>query len=229
MTVAEINRLEAMLRVDSRPLLDRRKRYVCPECGVKFLAGHDWGYRIGGVLYHTWSCLRKAERRMQETGEIPVENKSGYIRPSAFEGHLEEIKARLEAGETLGEIAISFDRTQSPLKLWLKNQIGEEEFNALKKRNRTARASAKPGREEKEDGGMLEIQVPEISEEVDEIREEKAEPIRGETVFRMMKAETIEQAWMALGTIRGICRTQLLEDYLAPINEAIGQIAEALR
>ena len=221
MTGAEINRLESLLRVDCRPLREQRKRYTCPECGKSFRAGYDWGYRIGGVLYHTWSCLRKAEKRMQETGEIPAENKSGYIKPSAFDGHLEEIKARLEAGETLGEIAISFDRTQSPLKLWLKNQIGEEEFNALKKRNRTARASAKPGRDKKEDAKMIEA----ISEE---IREDK-EPIRGETVFRMMKPETIETAWMALGVIRGICRTQLLEDYLPPITEAIAQIAEALR
>jgi len=41
----------------------------CPECGATFvcLNPDEWVYKFHGKLYHTWSCMRKAEKRSDES------------------------------------------------------------------------------------------------------------------------------------------------------------------
>lgn len=68
----ELNALETRIRMAGLRLdRDRREKLwgnsasICSCCGKHFYVSDvkQWGYRIGGTLYCSWTCLRKADHK----------------------------------------------------------------------------------------------------------------------------------------------------------------------
>lgn len=199
-----------------------REKATCPVCGAKYKwrpRGVGWGV-LGGENTCSYKCQKEAVRRMEE--EQKTMTKGGFNKVSAFDGHLDEIKARIAAGDTMAEIARGYDRSSVALTDWLQKQIGEEALDALKAEGRAARnagsdlsvSSEDSSPKKRVEGKRLVFETVETEENPE---------------CSVVCAESTEAAWRALGVIEGICKTQLLEDYLPPIMAAMETIAEALR
>lgn len=226
-----------------------REKAICPVCGAKYKwrpRGVGWGV-LGGENTCSYKCQKEAVRRMEE--EQKTKTEGGFIKVSAFEGHLEEIKARIAAGDTMAEIARDYDRNGATLSEWLSIQVGDLVLDHLKAQGRAARKAGKnlsvssadssPERRAK-DGAEPDGEA--------ETAETKAKPqLVWEPVAAapelgyvppelgyvpecsVVCAESTEAAWRALGVIEGICSAALMEEHLPQVLKQLEIIAEALR
>lgn len=205
-----------------------REKATCPVCGAKYKwrpRGVGWGV-LGGENTCSYKCQKEVVRRMEE--EQRTKTEGGFIKPSAFEGHLEEIKARIAAGDTMAEIARGYDRNGATLSEWLSIQVGDLVLDHLKAQGRAARKSAKsladgsaPAEEAKNEETAE--KTPLLWEPVN------VAPELGYVPVRTMGPESTEAAWRALGVIEGICSVALMEEHLPQVLKQLEIIAEALR
>jgi len=217
---------------------NRREKAVCPVCGEKYPwrpRGVGWGI-YGGPNVCSWKCQRKAEKQMEN--EQNEKNMGGFIKVSAFDGHLEEIKARIAAGDTMAEIARDYDRNGATLSEWLSIQVGDLVLDDLKAQGRAARKSAKgldagsaPAEEAKAKNRLV-FEPVETMENPDAVvyRADQVPPELGYVPeCSVVCAESTEAAWRALGVIEGICSVALMEEHLPQVLKQLEIIAEALR
>ncbi|MBR6030099.1 MAG: hypothetical protein IKP40_13530 [Clostridia bacterium] len=87
---------------------------TCEVCGkvVNVSRYERWGYGVGSRDCCSYKCQRRLEMEISE-------EKAGKC---AFDGHEDEIMARLEAGESKVEVARSYGRIDSALHVWLKKR-----------------------------------------------------------------------------------------------------------
>lgn len=215
-----------------------REKAVCPVCGAKYKwrpRGVGWGV-LGGENTCSYKCQKEAVRRMEE--EQKTKTEGGFIKVSAFEGHLDEIKARIAAGDTMAEIARDYDRNGATLSEWLSIQVGDLVLDDLKAQGRAARKSAKsldagsaPAEEAKAKNRLV-FEPVETMENPDATvyRADQVPPELGYVPeCSVVCAESTEAAWRALGVIEGICMIQLPKDRIGMLMEQLETIAEALR
>lgn len=106
------------------------KPMKCPECKKIFEATSEWGYRIGTTLYCTYSCMRAAEKRMDEAKKAKEQQKKEAW-SSVREYDYEEIQRRRAAGETIKGIANSYGVSSATLSVYLKKMaINEKALQA---------------------------------------------------------------------------------------------------
>lgn len=185
--------LEA-IQVEYRPDSPNR---ICPFCGKAFFASPEWGYGLGDKDYCSWKCVtaetkKRKAKRAQESEET-MQPKPKYKPPtkvSAFEGHLDEIIGRMEAGETLSHIALmGFDRKAGALQQWLIKMIGQVEYDALAARSRRIRRK----------NTMEKAKAPETITNPHTVEEPPKKPSTAET-------------WMAVGTLKTVLNVEELSD-----------------
>jgi transposase-like protein len=217
-----------------------REKAVCPVCGAKYKwrpRGVGWGV-LGGENTCSYKCQKEAVRRMEE--EQKTKTEGGFIKVSAFEGHLDEIKARIAAGDTMAEIARDYDRNGATLSEWLSIQVGDLVLDDLKAQGQAARkagknlsvSSADSSPERRAKGKRL-VFEPVETEENPEATVYRADQVPPELGYvpecSVVCAESTEAAWRALGVIEGICSAALMEEHLPQVLKQLEIIAEALR
>ena len=114
---------EKALRTDDQLPVKVVRKATCPNCGKVFHPTPSWGYGIGATDYCSWKCTREAERNPPK--EPTTSNRS------PFNGHLDEISARIRVGQSLFEISADYGRSVSALYRWLRDTIGEKECSKL--------------------------------------------------------------------------------------------------
>jgi transposase-like protein len=218
-----------------------REKATCPVCGAKYKwrpRGVGWGIYMGPNVC-SWKCQRKAEKQMED--EQMKATQSGFIKVSAFDGHLDEIKARIAAGDTMAEIARDYDRNGATLSGWLQDQIIPAEMEELKAQGRANKKNTRKSAKATEDepsAGEAKAKNRLVFEPVDTMENPDTTVYRADQVppelgyvpeCSVVCAESTEAAWRALGVIEGICSAALMEEHLPQVLKQLEIIAEALR
>lgn len=97
----------------------------CPECKKIFEATSEWGYRIGATLYCTYSCMRAAEKRMDEAKKAKEQQKKEAW-SSVREYDYEDIQRRRAAGESVKSIADSYGVSSATISVYIKKMMLNE-------------------------------------------------------------------------------------------------------